>query len=507
MNTCDICLENSDYTYICQHCEVRCCDICLKKYINNHSHFLPIPCFNCKENLDLSQFENQPDFINEMKKIFNDQLKNIELEYNYLIPKFLNYISNKYEISKLFKNVIIFDLYKLMYIKLYKWNYRNKKNKIKSEENDFYMFPILLKEIYNYIENPLIENYKKIKVLFKEKYYEKETIERLKIHLSCQIEIKTEQKLLYSSIDFKKIYNWNKYNIYPHNELTSFVENELMNMNEKLQKNIIQRCTECQKGIIFHDYKKDQYLCNICQSTFCQKCLHKITSNEHQCDAKDLETSKYIFENTKPCPKCGTRIEKDVGCDSMYCTYCKTGFNWKNNEIITTDFHNPHRIEDIKNKKNIPNLPEQLCSDFYILTFNLRKFEPYINTEKINDFKTIYNYSNKQSIKKYEEILMENKYKLLCQWLFIVLKSKLINTDDTFIKRIIKNNNLLNNSLIQFMDTIYNKSKIENRILLEEIYNDFIIKTEQYIILHNQVQPKFEEELNELIELKSELIF
>lgn len=42
----------------------------------------------------------------------------------------------------------------------------------------------------------------------------------------------------------------------------------------------------------------------------------------------DGESAKWIFANTKKCPKCCTRIEKNQGCNHMTCRQCKHEFCW-----------------------------------------------------------------------------------------------------------------------------------------------------------------------------------
>ena len=43
---------------------------------------------------------------------------------------------------------------------------------------------------------------------------------------------------------------------------------------------------------------------------------------------KDERSRKKIKKDTKPCPKCKVPIEKDGGCDHMYCTRCKENWCW-----------------------------------------------------------------------------------------------------------------------------------------------------------------------------------
>lgn len=75
-----------------------------------------------------------------------------------------------------------------------------------------------------------------------------------------------------------------------------------------------------------------------CSHRFCFNC----NQDDHQpasCDnlAKwlvkcrdDSETYNWLIANTKPCPKCGTSIEKNGGCNHMTCknTSCKWEFCW-----------------------------------------------------------------------------------------------------------------------------------------------------------------------------------
>jgi ariadne-1 len=42
----------------------------------------------------------------------------------------------------------------------------------------------------------------------------------------------------------------------------------------------------------------------------------------------ESETTNWILANTKKCPKCNTRIEKNQGCNHMNCKLCKHEFCW-----------------------------------------------------------------------------------------------------------------------------------------------------------------------------------
>jgi len=42
----------------------------------------------------------------------------------------------------------------------------------------------------------------------------------------------------------------------------------------------------------------------------------------------ESENLTWIIANTKPCPKCGRPIEKNLGCMHMTCSQCKNEFCW-----------------------------------------------------------------------------------------------------------------------------------------------------------------------------------
>ena len=117
-------------------------------------------------------------------------------------------------------------------------------------------------------------------------------------------------------------------------------------------------CSEC-GGLVLLFHKRAY--CSSCQQVFCRKCGEKINETvntevtvdgyddepitQHECKDEDKESFKTIMLNTKPCPKCGVRIQKSFGCSQMFCTRCHTGFDWNTGEIIVRNFHNPHRNE------------------------------------------------------------------------------------------------------------------------------------------------------------------
>ena len=65
----------------------------------------------------------------------------------------------------------------------------------------------------------------------------------------------------------------------------------------------------------------------------CQSIYHEgLTCTEYRKGKEevDQETLDWIKKHTKPCPKCGTKIEKNNGCNHMICTKpgCGVHFCW-----------------------------------------------------------------------------------------------------------------------------------------------------------------------------------
>lgn len=86
--------------------------------------------------------------------------------------------------------------------------------------------------------------------------------------------------------------------------------------------------------------------CEECKYMICGRCevlLGRENENgkTHVCDVNVLENRKAILEETKPCPKCRTRIYRTEGCSHMKCTFCQTFFDWGSGLITesTTNFH------------------------------------------------------------------------------------------------------------------------------------------------------------------------
>jgi ariadne-1 len=76
--------------------------------------------------------------------------------------------------------------------------------------------------------------------------------------------------------------------------------------------------------------------CGGCSTSFCMVCgeePHGPTSCmllgrwKNKCQ-DESETANWILANTKQCPKCSTRIEKNMGCNHMTCRKCHHQFCW-----------------------------------------------------------------------------------------------------------------------------------------------------------------------------------
>eukprot|EP00954_Amorphochlora_amoebiformis_P008288 642704-Amorphochlora_amoeboformis.AAC.1 len=74
----------------------------------------------------------------------------------------------------------------------------------------------------------------------------------------------------------------------------------------------------------------------LCGQSFCFRCneeahepvtCEQVTLWQAKCE-KESETAQWIISNTKKCPKCLVRIEKNQGCNHMSCQFCKYEFCW-----------------------------------------------------------------------------------------------------------------------------------------------------------------------------------
>jgi len=82
-------------------------------------------------------------------------------------------------------------------------------------------------------------------------------------------------------------------------------------------------------------------ICRKCAVETCIVCKCEKTA-DHSCDVEQIETLKFIKENSISCPCCAIPISKIDGCDDMFCVSCHTKFKYNSGEIIHNKIHNPH---------------------------------------------------------------------------------------------------------------------------------------------------------------------
>ena len=106
----------------------------------------------------------------------------------------------------------------------------------------------------------------------------------------------------------------------------------------------IMKCPDIEcRGFLSSAYK-----CGTCQRYACKDCLDILGTDrdvEHTCEEEKKASVGLILKESKPCPKCGTRISKIDGCDQMFCTECHTAFSWNSGQQVNGVIHNPHYYE------------------------------------------------------------------------------------------------------------------------------------------------------------------
>ena len=112
----------------------------------------------------------------------------------------------------------------------------------------------------------------------------------------------------------------------------------------KMFKYDVLTCNKCNNNL---SYRKPNYYCEHCKEDICFVCLNH--HDEMCCKKSDFDE---YCKNVKHCPNCMFKIFRSRGCDQMYCTNCRTGFNWNTGKKIDKYFENPERSNVLSRDNN-----------------------------------------------------------------------------------------------------------------------------------------------------------
>jgi hypothetical protein len=257
-----------------------------------------------------------------------------------------------------------------------------------------------------------------------------------------------------------------------------------LNITENKQKKIyISPCVnnKC-KGFI-----TDKYECNLCGEEICDKCMIKKGEN-HKCNRNDVKSANIIKESSKPCPECCVSIYKISGCNQMFCTNCKTTFDWITLEKDHGTVHNVHYFEwlsSIKEKKDIDNTS---CGDIQDIFIIISNHNIWKMNKKIKNIKSDETYREEKFTKLRLKNILEN--------IFMVNREYNGNIIPNLI-------NLINDKeelLIRFLDNKIKETTWKNnliKITIKNAFNESIIEIlEMYITVTSDIIRKIGFNLN-----------
>lgn len=156
--------------------------------------------------------------------------------------------------------------------------------------------------------------------------------------------------------------------------------------------------------------------CVTCENkhSFCYKCGmedHSPISCElleqwlAKCEAES-GNAQWIITNTRKCPKCKTRIQKNHGCNHIICTKCKYEFcwvcmgNWKDHGIRTGGFYKCNRYKEKRQHLKGPKTAKEELDRY------LHFYRRYLN----HDASRRYIQKHRQKlVEKMERLQTENK--------------------------------------------------------------------------------------------------
>lgn len=345
---CEICTNDFNSKkrtkIVCNHCGKECCRVCVERYMLDDTR--EIHCMFCKKVWDYVFIYNNMSQMS-LKKIRDKQAKQLLESEKNLLPETQKYVEYDRYICRLEKQI--------------------EDNLIKTNRLSALMIGIEKELSLKCCPNEdckAMYVFHKDKICYKCKYSicticrssikdrdHKCDEQRIKIYKEYQQYVKERISLFHNTEELKnKVIKWR------NNYVT---EEDLKEYDNK----IVCICVkdEC-KGYIM---TKTGYQCNMCDTRICPQCYVKVKDGiEHICNRDDIRSVKVIKQTTKPCPSCGTLIQKIDGCNQMWCTSCNTAFGWVTGKIEMGPVHNPHYFEWYNRiGERVNNNEDNVCLD------------------------------------------------------------------------------------------------------------------------------------------------
>lgn len=303
--SCDICCLN--YTNIirkkitCTSCNGSCCKVCIKNWCNEKINVV-CPLCNVEFGFNFCIEKLGQTFMMEYKEIQKEILYRRELDFIKDTQIFI-------EIGKKFREL----------------------NNEYTRLVQHYHTVTTMRNIQNISNIPQIKSFfEKLDITD----FSKLTKADAKLYLSDYL----------NALRIKKQAYENSYRLADVSFIEQIDDNLLYQKSKSVTYIIPCPASQCKGYIQSLDYD-----CGICSLKVCKSC-HRVITDEHQCLKEDIDSVTLILKESKPCPKCATRISKIDGCDQMYCVQCNTAFSWKTLQIETGRIHNPHYYEQLRNR-------------------------------------------------------------------------------------------------------------------------------------------------------------
>lgn len=143
--------------------------------------------------------------------------------------------------------------------------------------------------------------------------------------------------------------------------------------------------------------------CSLCDTKVCKDCHEIIDGEDHTCLPENVQTARLINSQCKPCPQCACLIYKLSGCNQIWCTQCKTAFDWATGKIENTNIHNPHYYDWLRTH-NAPPATGRDCDrgcmpNNWSIAEHLRKHK--INYNQYYDYLRAYNHIQMVELPRY----------------------------------------------------------------------------------------------------------